>query len=147
MKISGRIWILALAFLGTQASADPKAAADYIVSQTVTQPIFEGAILAQKPLITGALQNQMRENGIRLKDPDRFFDLFLSEFMDEFVESMQAQSAQIFLDNFSESELNDIAAFMKTPSGQAYVAATPTLMQQGAEMGQRAGAQAGLNAG
>lgn len=127
--------------------ADPQADADYIVSQTATRAMFEGAISAQRSVIIGAIQNDFRSQGITLPDPERFFDLLMSEFIDEFTQVMQAQTASIYLTNFSEGQLAEIADFYKTESGQALLAATPTLMMEGARMGQAAGEQAGANAG
>lgn len=147
MKPLLRATLLTLIFFGTPLHADPQGDADYIVSQTMTKRIFEGAIAAQRPVIVGAIQNDLRQRGITLPDPDRFFDLFMDEFIDEFTQSMQDQSASIYLDRFTAAELAEIAAFYKTPAGQSLVAATPDLMMAGAEMGQRAGMQAGLNAG
>jgi len=82
-----------------------------------------------------------------LPDPDRFFDLFMAEFMDEFVQSMRAQTASIYLENFSEQQIADIAAFYKSEAGQALVMASPALMMAGAKMGREAGQRAGENAG
>ncbi|MEP4957867.1 MAG: DUF2059 domain-containing protein [Roseobacter sp.] len=127
------------------SQADPRAAADYIVSQTVTHEMFEAVISVQRPLIIGTLQNELRAKGINLPDPDRFFDVFMEEFVDEFVKSMQEQSASIYLDNFTDQQLLDIAEFFKTESGQAYLSMTPTLMQEGAQLGQKAGEEAGAN--
>ena len=132
---------------GSQAFADAQADADYIVSQTVTREMFAGALNAQRPLITGAMQNNLRAKGIQLPDPDRFFDFLMSEFLDEFTETMQGQTSSIYLDNFSEKQLQDIADFFRTDSGQAFIAATPKLMLEGARMGQIAGQAAGANAG
>jgi len=140
-------WAIALTFLSAPAQADPHADAKYIVSQTTTRAIFDGAIVAQRPLIIGALQNNLRAKGITLPDPDRFFDLLMEEFMDEFTQSMQDQSASIYLEHFSEQELADIADFYKTNSGQAFLSAAPTLMIAAAQMGQRASRSAGMNAG
>lgn len=132
--------------LATSAHADAQADADYIVSQTMTKEMFEGAIAAQRSMIVSAIQNDLRAQGITLPDPDRFFDLFLEEFIGEFTDSMRDQSASIYLDRFSADELADIAAFYRTPSGQSLVAASPDLMMAGAQMGQQAGMQAGMNA-
>jgi len=137
---------LSLTLCSGSALADPQADADYIVSQTMTRDMFEGSIAAQRGLIISAIQNDLRAQGITLPDPDRFFDLFMEEFIGEFTDSMRDQSASIYLERFSAEELADIAAFYRTASGQALVAATPDLMMAGAEMGQRAGMQAGVNA-
>lgn len=133
--------------IGSPAIADPQADADYIVSQTVTREIFEGAFAALGPVITSAVQNDLRAQGISLPDPDRFMELFLSEFIDEFTEIMQAESAALYLDLFTEEELAGIAAFYATDAGQAFVAATPELMQQSAVLGESAGMRAGVSAG
>ncbi|MEM8577857.1 MAG: DUF2059 domain-containing protein [Pseudomonadota bacterium] len=137
---------MALSF-ATQSAADRLSDARYIVSQTVTKEIFEGALVAQRPLIIGALENELRQSGITLSDTQRFFDLFMEEFIDEFTETMQEESTSINLNAFSDQELADIAAFMRSPSGQAFVLATPTVMAEGARIGQIAGTEAGRNAG
>lgn len=147
MKTTLYACALALTCLSTPTQADPQADADYIVSQTLTPEIFEAAISAQRPLIIGALENDLRSKGITLPDPDRFFDLFMEEFLDEFTESMRDQSASIYLETFSAEQLADIAEFYRSETGQAFVSATPSLMAEGARMGQRAGRTAGANAG
>lgn len=146
MKLKFCALLVGLSLAAAPSLADPQADADYIVTQLVTRTIFEGAITAQRPIIISAIQNDLREDGITLPDPDLFFDLFTAEFLDEFTESMQAQSAEIYLNAFSKQELADIATFLKTPSGRAFVAASPALMLEGARMGQKAGAQSGANA-
>lgn len=138
---------ITLSCLSSPANADPKADAEYIVSVTVTREVFEGALIAQRPMLISALQHDLQSNGITLPDPDKFFDLFVNEFIEEFTNEMRAQSAPIYLNNFSEEQLADITAFLKTDSGKAYVAMTPVLMQEGARLGAIAGQQAGQNAG
>ena len=139
--------VFALAFAATPVWADAEADAAYIVEQTVTRDLFEAAISAQRPVIIGALQNDFREKGISVSDPERVFDLFIEEWIVEFTEAMRAQSSAIYLELFSSNELEEIAAFFRTDTGQAYIAGSPELMQRGAEMGQKAGFLAGVNAG
>ncbi len=139
--------VVALACLCTPARADSRSDAEYIVNQTLTRAHFEGVFAAARPMMIAALQHDFREKGISLPDPDRFFDLFMAEFMDEFVQSMRAQTASVYLENFSEQEIADIAAFYKTDAGQAMIRAAPALMMEGAKMGREAGQRAGENAG
>lgn len=146
MKTLRAVLAATLLTLALPAGADPQADADYIVEQTMTREIFEGAIAAQRPLIVGALENDLRSQGITLSDKERFFDLFLEEFIEEFTASMRSQSAVIYLDAFTPEDLAAIAEFYRTPAGQALLAETPALMMKGAEMGAEAGGQAGLNA-
>ena len=142
-----RVTTFALLLTGTAVTANPQKDADYIVSQTMTEELFAGAIAAQRGLIISAIQNDLRQQGITLPDPDRFFDLFMEEFLAEFTQSMRDQSAEIYIDRFDDDDLAAIAAFYKTSAGQALIAATPDLMMAGAEMGQQAGQLAGINAG
>lgn len=130
----------------TPAWADPQADADYIVSQALTKDIFEGAIQSQRSLILSAIQHDLIQSGVSLPDPNRFFDIFIEEFIDEFTLSMRQQSAPIYLDAFTAEELSEIAAFYRTEAGQALLRQTPQLMAAGTALGQQAGLQAGQNA-
>ena len=132
--------------LAFAALATPEEDAAYIVEQTVTEELFQAAINAQKPLITGAILNDLTNGGIEISDVDRFIDIFVEEFLDEFTDTMRSETLQVYLDSFSAEELESIAAFYATDAGQALIAQTPMLMQEGARMGQVAGSQAGLNA-
>lgn len=135
---------LALALtVPTLSTADPQSDAQFIVSQEMTKAIFEGAIRAQRPIIVSAIQNDLRTQGITLPDPDRFFDIFMEEFIGEFTASMQAQAAPIYLNAYSDEELAGIAAFYKTDAGQAMLRKAPELMMAGAQLGERAGLEAG----
>ncbi|AVX03825.1 hypothetical protein MXMO3_01294 [Maritalea myrionectae] len=147
MKIATAVLAITLSFFVSPVLADPQADAKYIISQTMTRSMFEGAIAAQRPLILGAIQNDLNGKNIKLTDPNKFLDLFMEEFLGEFTDAMQEQGAALYLENFSDKELADLAAFFKTDSGKAYLQASPKLMLEGARMGQLAGQKAGLNAG
>ncbi|KIC50125.1 DUF2059 domain-containing protein [Tateyamaria sp. ANG-S1] len=141
--------ICAVAFaatLATQATADVEADLDYLISQQVNRTMFEGALIAQRPLLVGAIENELRKRGMSVSDIERFLDIFMEEFIDEFTETMQDEARSMYKETFSEQEITDIAAFLRTPSGQAMVAATPSLMADGARRGQIAGVEAGNNA-
>lgn len=130
----------------SMAHAGPREDAEYIVSQTVTRTLFEAALAAQRPLIIPAMQQNLANKGIVFSDIEGFADIFMEEFIDEFTEIMQRDTVALQLEMFSADELRDIAAFYKTPSGQALIANTGPLMQAGAQMGQVAGMEAGQNA-
>jgi len=49
--------------------------------------------------------------------------------------------AMIYARQFTEAELREMTAFYRTPTGRKAALATPQLMQQGAELGQRAVAE------
>lgn len=130
--------------LSVPAIADVQQHVDYIVSETVTKELFEGAILAQRPVIISAMENELRKKGIQTEDLNAFFDVFIEEFIGEFTDSMRSQTGEIYHSLFSDDELAGIAQFYKTPAGQAMIENTPALMQGGAALGQRAGYEAGV---
>ena len=136
------VLLLALGSLSTSVSADPEADAAYIASLVSTRDIFEGVLQVQRPLIVGTNQNELNALEIELTDPDRFFDILMEEFIDGFVEVMQSETAAIYLEQFSDQEISDIAAFFRTESGKAFVGATPELMMAGAAAGERVGQEA-----
>ena len=136
-----------LVFSAVPALSGPQEDANYIVSQTFTEEMFRGAISAQRKVLISAIQNDMRRHGIELKKPERFFDLFLEAFIDEFTEGMRAEAATLYVDLFTPEELEGIAAFLRTEAGQGLIRKTPALMQQSSMLGQRIGMMAGVRAG
>lgn len=142
-----RLLLAAALLFPIPSMADPTEDAEYIVSQTVTQEMFRGAFAAQRGVIISAIQNDLRQSGINLKKPDRFFDLFIDAFIDEFTDGMRDATVGIYLNQFTEAELADIAAFYRSESGQSLIARTPELMQETALLGQQIGMRAGANAG
>ncbi|WP_102106920.1 DUF2059 domain-containing protein [Oceaniglobus roseus] len=130
-----------------QQAPEQNADAAFIASQVATEEIFRGAVTANRPVIVKALENDLDQRGITLADRDRFFDLFLEEFIAGFTEKMQAETAAIYRNAFNDTQLADIAAFYRTESGQALLRQLPAVMAMGAAAGQRAGQIAGQEAG
>ena len=50
-------------------------------------------------------------------------------------EAMAPQMIQLFMDTFTESELRDLIAFYKTPTGKKALTQLPALFEQGARIG------------
>ena len=136
-------------FLATPltASADARSDATYIAQQSLTEEMFRGAFTAQRPVLISAIQNDLRAEGIKLNKPDIFFDLFIEAFIDEFVEGMQRESIEVYLQMFTVEELSGITTFYMTDTGQAFLKKSPELMQRGADIGMQIGFKAGANAG
>lgn len=63
----------------------------------------------------------------------------MKEFFTKYMgwDAMKDDLAKIYADNFTEQELNDITAFYKTPTGTKMSQALPSLMAEGAQLGQR----------
>ena len=135
------------ALAATAVHADAQSDAEYIASVTATRANFEGALMAQRPMLVSAIQHDMSTKGIVLPEPERFFDMFVEVWIDSFTAEMQSVTAEIYLDLFSETELEALAAFYATDAGQAMLEKTPELMMRGAQAGAEVGMIAGLRAG
>ena len=62
--------------------------------------------------------------------------VFRAWFQKVFAEpDLEAEMVKLYMETFSEKELQEIAAFYKTPVGRKLTAAMPELMRRGAEIG------------
>ena len=113
----------------------------------MTETMFRGALTARRPLIVAALQTNYRKLGIKLNDPERFFDLFMEAFVAEFAEAMRRETVPLYLKTLSPEDLAALATFYRTDAGQHLIAATPAIFQESAQIGNRVGAVAGARAG
>jgi hypothetical protein len=128
---------LALAFAALAATpalaqpAQPSAEHVAVALETLN------ALDMQKQLdasIETALQLQFQQNPQlrELEGPMRqFFEKHMS------WDALKDEYALIYARQFTVAELRQLAAFYRSPLGQKLAAATPTLMQEGAELGQR----------
>ncbi len=139
--------LIALSGYASISQAAPREDADYIAEQTVTRELFEAAIEAERTTIVSAIQFDLQSKGVKLPNPDRFLDLIMEEFIDGFTETMQNETANLYVSRFSEQDLADIAAFYRTQAGQALINQTPDLILEGSRIGRIAGQRAGKNLG
>lgn len=61
----------------------------------------------------------------------QFFERYMG------AESLRPEIARLYVEAFTEKELNEITAFYSTPTGQKVLTATPELMAKGAALGQQ----------
>jgi hypothetical protein len=127
--------------------ADAEDDATYIVEQTVNDEMFAGALTALGPIIAGAIENDLRLQGITVSDMETFSQIVFEEFLGGFTDEMQTVTVQFYLETFTEDELGGIARFLRSDPGQAYVHYTPELMKFGSQQGERIGGIAAERAG
>lgn len=132
------VFLLALLFC-CESFSDARQDAEYIVSQTVTQDILSGTLSATAPVLSAAISNDLKENNIEVSDLDAFTKIFFEELLVSFTDSMQKEAIQIYLEQFSDTELKEIAKFYRTDTGQSLIRKTPELMRFGAEKGAEIG--------
>ncbi|WP_373056102.1 DUF2059 domain-containing protein [Zunongwangia sp. H14] len=72
--------------------------------------------------------------------PEENREAFKKELLTS-MEDLYAQIAEVYVENFSEAELDEILAFYHTPVGEKMVAITPELTKKGMEIGQQWGMQ------
>ncbi len=131
-----------LALFSTPVLADAQEDAEFIANVTVNKEIVQGALVAMRPTLVQVVQNSLNSKDIKVSDPEAFFDIAMDAFMDEFVQEMRIPTAQFYVENFSTSELNDIAQFYNSPAGKSLLRMMPAMMQNGAKAGQAAGVKA-----
>ncbi len=141
------LYPVVISFLATPLWADATLDAKYIVEQTVNEAVFKGALIALKPVILSAMENDLRAQGIEINDLTTFGDILFEEFLGEFVENMQSATIEYYIEQFSPENLESIARFYASEPGQAMLEQTPGLMAFGAQQGARIGEIAGRNAG
>lgn len=129
------------------ALADARKDAEYIVSQTVNETIFAGALKALMPTLASAVQNDLGKVGVAVTQPETLIRLLFQEFMTEFIMQMQSATVDFYYTEFSASELGGIAEFYRTPAGRALLKKPPALMSFGAATGQRVGGSVGKSVG
>ncbi|MEP6821545.1 MAG: DUF2059 domain-containing protein [Chthoniobacterales bacterium] len=67
------------------------------------------------------------------------FEGIMRQFFAKYMswESLKPDLIQLYMDEFSETELNDINKFYQTPAGKKMVGKLPSLMAKGAQLGAR----------
>jgi uncharacterized protein len=136
-----------LALFATPAWAASHSDADYVASQTVTEAVFLGALSALKPVISSAMENNLRKQGIEVSDPGAFADIVFQEFLGSFVEQMRIETARYYKQNFSPADLADIAEFYASAPGQELLRQVPAMTEFGAVMGAAVGQAVGVTVG
>lgn len=84
--------------------------------------------------IAMALEMQMQQNP-QLRQMEGAMREFFEKYMS--WEALKEDYAAIYARQFTIAELRQLAAFYRSPLGQKLAEATPALMQEGAELGQR----------
>lgn len=131
--------IAAAIALPSSSFADAQSDATFIVEQTVTQAMFEGALAALRPVLLSAVENDLRNENVTVSDVGAFMDIMMEEFIAEYTVEMQNATIPYYVENFSAKELSDIAAFYASDTGVVLINRTPELMQFGATAGAQAG--------
>ncbi|KCV81925.1 hypothetical protein ATO10_08768 [Actibacterium atlanticum] len=121
------------------ATATPQDDARYIVEQTVTEQLFEAAILAQQTYISAAISHQLAQQGIEVSDMPAFMGIIVDEMLASFTAGMKAEMETFYVENFTDKELADLAKFYATPTGQALMAKQPELISHSTAAGAQVG--------
>jgi hypothetical protein len=141
-----RIWFIncflvaSLLYGGTAAAQAPApdsmaAAKELVVVMRLTdrmKEIFPVIMQAIKPAV---VQNRPEV----AKDFDAMLPLMV-QVMNSRMDDYVALMAALYARNFTASQLREVIAFYKTPTGVLMLEKTPILMQEGLQAGQRFGA-------
>ncbi|HEX8694503.1 MAG TPA: DUF2059 domain-containing protein [Longimicrobium sp.] len=135
-----KITVLVPALLAVLLAAGPAAAQPAPVSPTHRAAALEllEAMRVSEALqlsIETVLQAQMQSNP-ELQAVESVMRDFFVRYMS--WDNLKAGYADIYSRAFTEPELREMIAFYRTPTGQKLARATPQLMREGSELGQRA---------
>jgi hypothetical protein len=133
MKRSVTIAMFLAGFAGTAAAQEP------VVTASHERAAIEIVELLQLERMTAESFDVMMQ-GMAAGDPAaaQMTDI-MKEFFAEFMPwaKLKPEYVKIYASAYSEAELGELAAFLRTPLGRKWVDKTPELMQQSAEMSQR----------
>jgi len=120
--------VLAAGGAGAQPSAGQRAAATELL------------MAMHVPEVLNASVQQMLDAQIRAAPELQGVQEVMREFARRYVswEALREQYVDIYASSFTEDELREMTDFYHTDTGQKLARATPRLMAQGAELGQRA---------
>lgn len=135
-----KIAVLIPALLAVLLAAGPAAAQPAPVSPTHRAAALElleamGVSQALQFSIETVLEAQMQSNP-ELQAVEGVMRDFFVRYMS--WENLKDGYAEIYSRAFTEPELREMTAFYRTPTGQKLARATPQLMREGSELGQRA---------
>jgi hypothetical protein len=134
-------------------ATDPKKAAliEEIFRLTKPESMMQGALAQYKAAFHQAATQGFSQEVRKFDDPAKYqpdFNRFeervfamLSQRLN--WQKMKGQFEQTYADTFSLDELSGLAAFYRSPAGQAYINKTPSLMAKFGAIGQQQMAGAG----
>ncbi len=67
--------------------------------------------------------------------PNEFFDELKREINENGYEEILQKLIPVYVENFTEKEIDDILEFYETPSGQAFISKTPIIMSESMSIG------------
>lgn len=85
--------------------------------------------------LTGGQQFQVMVEPLIKMVPQENQDAFKKE-LEASVEDLYAKLAVVYMDSYTEKEVDEILAFYATPIGKKMIAETPKLTKKGMEIGQ-----------
>ncbi|MEE2527096.1 DUF2059 domain-containing protein [Hyphobacterium sp. HN65] len=114
-----------------------------VVQESGAEEMMIELIGSMGPLLTQSFRASIPD----LTEPegDRIMEFFLDEIrvlMPEFINDV----AEIYVEHFTEEELEDILSFFRSSTGQKLNSLQPVLSSQGQVIGERLGEQAMMNA-
>ena len=133
--------------LSSTAHADatkiPLSPASEIVALQITTESFKGAINVQQYAIRAQITPQLKAMGVADEDIDTFIAVYVDELVAAMLTTAREAIADLYESKFTDVELGEILAFLKSDTGRKYTALSPELMQEGAQKGSLIGMKAG----
>ncbi|MBT6179732.1 MAG: DUF2059 domain-containing protein [Deltaproteobacteria bacterium] len=125
------LWILVSVSSATAFAADTKTTPSYQAAEKLLNMMSMDKLTQQSTTnMVDAMLGRLPPKAQNREALQAFFKKYVgwAALKDDFI--------QIYVEAFSEKELQDLIAFYKTPTGQKAITVVPSLMQKGAQIGQ-----------
>ena len=118
------LFVFFLMFIGYQSQAQENTSFEQKASQLIK--------------MTSGQQFDIMLDPVVKMVPEKNREAFKKEMMAS-LENIYSQLAQVYMENFTEAEMDQILAFYHSPVGEKMVKITPELTKKGMEIGQQWG--------
>lgn len=120
LKTFGLLWVVCLILAGTgqQVAATPLQDAEFIVDVQMGEVEREARRLWFKTLLFQHVEEEVIKLGATVMDPVAVRDAIPDQAVDPLVRTTRDRSVEVYLDELSEKQLSDLAAFYRTPAGK-----------------------------
>lgn len=128
--MSKAIFAILLGLVATLPAADPKPASHQKAAEEMLTLMNMDAVMTRS--IDEMLKAQIQANPT-IAPFENVMKRFFAKHMS--WNSLKPDMVKLYMDAFSEEELNELAKFYQTPTGKKAVQAMPELMGKGAQIG------------
>lgn len=110
--------------------------ADRASHEAATKKLFDAMHMEET---TAKTLKQINDQQVEANPTIAPYREIMLEFMNKYISwaSLESEMTKIYMEAFTEDELNELAAFYATPTGQKAIKSMPELLVKGAAIGEQ----------